>query len=50
MIDERFTSKMAINTMIFLNTKKRKRKDKSLVDKISAAIILQSYLDIIEKK
>ena len=50
MIDERFTSKMAINTMIFLNTKKSRRKDKSLVDKISATIILQSYLDRIEKK
>ena len=50
MVDERFTSKMAINTMIFLKTKKSRRRDKSLVDKISATIILQSYLDIIEKK
>ena len=50
MIDERFTSKMAINTIVFLNTKKSRRKDKSLVDKISAAIILQSYLERIEKK
>ena len=50
MIDERFTSKMAINTMVFLKTKKSRRKDKSLVDKISATIILQSYLDRIEKK
>ena len=50
MIDERFTSKMAINTMVFLKTKKSKRKDKSLVDKISATIILQSYLDRIDKK
>ena len=49
-LDERFTSKMAINTMVFLNTKKSKRKDKSLVDKISAAIILQSYLERREKK
>lgn len=45
MIDERFTSKMAINTMVFMKTKKSKRRDKSVVDKISAAIILQSYLD-----
>jgi putative Holliday junction resolvase len=50
MIDERFTSKMAINTMVLLKTKKSRRKDKSLVDKISATIILQSYLDRIEKK
>ena len=50
LVDERFTSKMAIDTMVFLKTKKSRRRDKSLVDKISATIILQSYLDIIEKK
>jgi len=50
MIDERFTSKMAIKTMVFLKTKKSRRKDKSLVDKISATIILKSYLDRIDKK
>ena len=44
-IDERFTSKMAFQTMIDAGLKKEKRKDKTIVDKISAAIILQSYLD-----
>ena len=44
-IDERFTSKIAISAMVEMNVKKHKRRDKSLVDKISAAIILQSYLD-----
>ncbi|MAD98071.1 MAG: Holliday junction resolvase RuvX [Flavobacteriaceae bacterium] len=43
-MDERFTSKMAFQTMIDGGLKRKKRKDKGLVDKISATIILQSYL------
>ena len=43
--DERFTSKIAFQTMIDGGVKKIDRRDKSMVDKISAAIILQSYLD-----
>lgn len=43
--DERFTSKMALRTMIEGGVKKKDRQDKSLVDKISASIILQSFLD-----
>ena len=43
--DERFTSQMAIRTMVEGGVKKRDRQDKSMVDKISASIILQSYLD-----
>ena len=43
--DERFTSQMAFRTMIDGGVKKKYRKDKSMVDKISAAIILQSFLD-----
>ena len=45
MIDERFTSKMAIKTMVEANMKKKKRQDKSIIDKISATFILQSFLD-----
>tara|TARA_A100001011_G_C14167091_1_gene780827 strand:- start:328 stop:744 length:417 start_codon:yes stop_codon:yes gene_type:complete len=45
MIDERFTSKMAIKTMLESNIKKKKRQDKSIIDKISATFILQSFLD-----
>jgi putative Holliday junction resolvase len=45
LIDERFTSKIALRTMIDGGVKKEKRQDKSMVDKISASIILQSYLD-----
>jgi|SRR5690606_31706128 len=43
-VDERFTSKMAFQTMIDSGLKKKQRKNKSLVDEISATIILQSYL------
>ena len=45
LVDERFTSQMALRTMIDGGVKKSGRKDKSLVDKISASIILQSFLD-----
>jgi len=43
--DERFTSQMAMRTMIEGGVKKKDRQDKTMVDKISASIILQSYLD-----
>ena len=43
-VDERFTSKMAVRTMIDSGLKKKKRQDKALLDEISATIILQSYL------
>lgn len=42
--DERFTSKMAFQTMIDGGLNKKQRQNKALVDKISATIILQSYL------
>ena len=44
-IDERFTSKMAFQTMIDGGLKKQKRQDKALIDGISATIILQNYLE-----
>lgn len=43
-IDERFTSKMAFQTMIDSGLKKKDRQNKGLVDEISATIILQEYL------
>ncbi len=43
--DERFTSKMAQSSMIESGMKKKKRQDKSNLDIISAALLLQSYLD-----
>jgi putative holliday junction resolvase len=45
LVDERFTSQMAFRTMIEGGVKKKDRQDKSMVDKISASIILQSFLD-----
>jgi putative Holliday junction resolvase len=43
-MDERFTSKMAFQTMIDSGLKKKARQSKELIDEISATIILQSYL------
>jgi putative Holliday junction resolvase len=44
-MDERFTSKMAFQTMIDSGLKKKARQNKELVDEISATIILQSYMN-----
>jgi putative Holliday junction resolvase len=44
-MDERFTSKMAFQTMIDSGLKKKQRQNKALVDEISATIILQDYLN-----
>lgn len=43
--DERFTSKIAFQTMIDGGLKKKQRKKKGLIDKISATLLLQAYLD-----
>ena len=43
--DERFTSKMAFQSMLDSGIKKSKRRDKGLVDEISATLILQAYLE-----
>lgn len=48
-VDERFTSKMAFQTMIDSGLKKKSRRNKDLIDEISAVIILQSYLSSREK-
>ncbi|ELR72186.1 Putative Holliday junction resolvase [Fulvivirga imtechensis AK7] len=44
-VDERFTSKIALDAMIAGGMKKKDRRDKANIDKISATVILQSYLD-----
>ncbi len=49
-IDERFTSKIAVRTMIEGGMKKSERMKKENIDKISAAIILRSFLDKEELK
>ena len=43
--DERFTSKMAVQSMLDSGVKKKKRQDKALVDEISATLILQAFLN-----
>jgi putative Holliday junction resolvase len=43
--DERFSSKMALQTMIDGGVKKKGRQNKALVDEISATIILQGYME-----
>ena len=43
-VDERFTSKMASRSMVEGGLSKKKRRNKALIDEISATLILQSYL------
>jgi putative Holliday junction resolvase len=44
MMDERFTSKMAMHSLIAGGVSKKKRQQKELIDEVSATIILQSYM------
>lgn len=43
--DERFTSKMAVQAMIQAGVPKQKRRDKGLIDRTSAVIMLQEFLE-----
>jgi putative Holliday junction resolvase len=45
LLDERFTSKMASSAIHTAGATKKQKKEKGLIDKVSATIILQSYLD-----
>ena len=47
-VDERFTSKIAFQTMIDSGLKKKQRQNKALIDTISATIILQTYMNTIK--
>lgn len=44
MLDERFTSKMAMQSLVDGGVSKKKRRQKELVDEVSATIILQSFM------
>ncbi len=44
LFDERYTSKLAFQAMIDGGLKKKKRRDKAMIDRISATILLQDYL------
>ena len=46
-MDERFTSKMAFQTMIDSGLKKKQRRDKGMIDQIAATLILQTYMNTI---
>ena len=45
--DERFTSKLTLDTILASGIGRRKRRDKAVIDRISATIILQNYLESI---
>jgi putative Holliday junction resolvase len=49
-IDERFTSSIAQQTMMLGGLKKQDRKDKALVDQISATLMLQNFINQTDKK
>lgn len=44
MMDERFTSKMAMQSLVQGGVSKKKRRSKELIDEVSATLILQSYM------
>lgn len=46
--DERFTSRMAQQAIIDAGVKRKRRRDKALVDRVSACIILQSYMEFMQ--
>jgi len=48
--DERFTSKIAMQTVLASGIKKMKRRNKETLDKIAAVIILQDYLKFVESQ
>jgi putative Holliday junction resolvase len=48
-VDERFSSKMAFQSMIDSGLKKKDRQNKALVDEISATLLLQNYLETFTK-
>ena len=45
LIDERYTSKMAANAMHIAGASRKQKREKGLIDKVSATLILQSYLE-----
>lgn len=48
-VDERFTSKIAMRSMIDMGLGKKKRQDKALVDSLSATLILQTYMQMTDR-
>ena len=48
-VDERYTSKMAKDAMLQMGMKKKDRRDKKIVDEIAATIILQEYMERVNR-
>lgn len=46
-VDERYTSKLAVQAMVQMGLKKKDRRDKKIIDKVAATIMLQEYLQSI---
>ncbi len=49
-VDERFTSKIAFQSMIDSGLRKKQRRDKGMIDQVSATIILQSYMNTLNNR
>ncbi len=49
-VDERFTSKMAFQTMIDSGLKKKDRRNKGMIDQIAATRMLQTYMNTINNR
>lgn len=49
-VDERFTSKIAFQTMIDSGLRKKQRRDKGMIDQIAATLILQTYMNTINNR
>lgn len=49
-VDERFTSKMAFQTMIDSGLKKKQRRDKGMIDQIAATLILQTHMNTLNNR
>ena len=47
-VDERYTSKIASTIIVNSHLKKMKRRDKTIIDKVSASLILETYLSLIK--
>ena len=49
-VDERFTSKIAHQSMLDMGLRKKQRQDKALVDSMSAVLILQTYMQMLDNE
>ena len=50
MVDERFTSKLASQAMVQMGLKKKDRQNKRIIDQVAATIMLQEYLQSVNRQ